>query len=210
MSKKNVKKKSLPGDPYYTPNWVVRQCCEHVLPIVCPNPVSILEPAAGGGEFVRGVAAQFPDAVLHAVDRDSSLAGWPAATESYTADFLSWTSPIVSPDEHDHPYDLIVGNPPYSDAMAFVERSMMLGNVVVLLLRQGFMSSQRRSAFFHEHPPTDVFILAHRPSFTGDNHTDAADYCFISWDVRLTEPGYPTRLRWLPTISKEQRRGQAA
>lgn len=193
MSCKNVTRASLPHDRYYTPRWVVRQCCDHVLPALKLEVGSILEPSAGVGSFVRELRDRYPGACLHANDIDPYR--YPEATKTFCGDFLAF--------EPTARYDVVVGNPPYTRALEFVRHALGLGTAVVFLLRQGFLSSARRNDFFRTRPPLHIFQLAHRPSFTQDRRTDAADYCFCCWDQRRTASS--TRLHWLPTVPRELR-----
>ncbi len=195
MSCKNVKKASVPHDRYYTPAWVVRQCCDFVIPTVGLEVGSVLEPSAGTGSFVRALRARYPGACIHANDIDPYR--YPEATQGFRGDFLAFEPNARGP------YDMVVGNPPYTRAMPFIEHGLTLGTVVIFLLRQGFLASAGRNEFFRTRPPTYVFQLAHRPSFTGDKKTDAADYCFVVWDRRRSAG--TTKLHWLPTVPKALR-----
>jgi hypothetical protein len=191
-------------DPYYTPGWVVQQCIDSVLPFVCPVPRSILEPGAGQGAFVRPLRARYPDAHLTAVDVDPY--DWPEANiqlhqDLFEAEFL-------------FRFDLIVGNPPFSRALDFVQWSLSHAKATVFLLRQGFLSSAKRNQFFRLHRPSDVFILANRPSFKGET-SDKSDYCFVCWgrpgstndvaNLGLQRFTGTTNLHWLPAVPLAQR-----
>jgi len=203
VSRKNVKKASLPHDQYYTPAWVVRQCCDIVLPTAQPRTTHILEPSAGHGVFVRALRERYPDAVIHANDVDAihhdvNHMCFEGANATYNQNFLDFQPP------EGLRYGLCVGNPPYTMAMQFVEHALTISECVVFLLRQGFLSSAKRNAFFRNQPPTHIFQLAHRPSFTGDRQTDFADYCFVVWDVRRTPR--VSKLHWLPTVPDRMRR----
>ncbi len=83
-------------------------------------------------------------------------------------------------------------------------------------MRQGFLSSARRAAFFRENPPTHVFNLTNRPAFDvpdwvladpeydwKEGQTDSADYVFVCWDQ--TNP-QETRLVWLPDVPAKERK----
>lgn len=205
MTAKNVKRPSLPMDTYFTPPWLARQCCEIVLPEVC-EPHLILEPSAGQGVFLECLREAYPSAALYGLDVDPGQYEWPC--EGLRGDFLGPDSvEALSALAQRHGvdrFDLIIGNPPYTFALEFIERSLALADNVVFLLRQGFLSSARRHGFFQEHCPSHVFIVPHRPSFTGDNRTDSADYCVVAW---MRGVGAPTTLHWLPLVPKEIRRG---
>lgn len=189
MTAKNIKSASRPGDTYYTPDWAVMQCLDLVLPVVLggKTPRTILEPGAGDGAFVRRLLEQYPRAKITALDIDPKAGPWPGCFEQYQcADFLQA--------DYLAPCDLVVGNPPFTLALEFCLASLALSKNVVFLVRQGFLSSARRSAFFRAHPPAHVFILTKRPSFTG-GQTDTADYCFGAWSSEFSGA---TQLHWLP------------
>lgn len=199
MTSKNRKKPSAALDPYYTPDWLVRLTLERVVPRIAPVPSHIIEPGAGGGAFVKQLRARYPDSHITAIDVVANE--WPEATESIVGDFL--TAELGR-------YDLAVGNPPFSLAMPFIQRCRAVSKATVLLLRQGFLSSARRAAFWRLHPPNDVFILPDRPSFTPDRQGDSADYCLVCWGKQALGLGFPqrdiTRLHWLPTVPLAERK----
>jgi hypothetical protein len=82
--------------------------------------------------------------------------------------------------------DVIIMNPPYKLAMEFVEHAIESAGVTVCLLRLAFLASQKRAAFWREHP-ADVYVLPKRPSFTGGG-TDSTDYAWFVWSP-LQEAG---------------------
>lgn len=196
MTAKNVSGPSDILDRYYTPQWAVAQCFTEVMPLVLQTPPkSILEPGAGGGVFVRASRATWPLSRIFAFDVDRTTELWSEADHSWHDDFLHPTSSSSSYiDPAWTKYDLVIGNPPFTHALAFVERSLQLATTVVFILRQGFLSSQKRAAFFRQHPPIGVWMMPNRPSFTLDGRTDSADYCWVAW--RRGHPG-STTLRWL-------------
>lgn len=203
MSSKNVKQPSIEGDQYYTPPWCTRQCVEIVLPVVISSfanssksmPETILEPSAGSGAFVDALRQAYPYSIIHACDINTSVGTWDA-DHSFHGDFLHCDLPLES-------YGLIAGNPPYSIAQDIVARSIEVADIVVYLLRQGFMASAERAAFFRRHTPSHVFNLAHRPSFTVDGGTDSADYAFICWTKGHKGSA---ALDWLPAVPLDERK----
>lgn len=113
------------------------------------------------------------------------------------APFEEWQGPA------DH-YGLIVGNPPFYQAEAFVRRSLALlkqpfgkypGGNLIFLLPLTFMESQERGfGLFKEHPPKRVGVVIRRVSFTGNGKTPPKAYALFNW-----QPGYtgPTALEWM-------------
>lgn len=92
--------------------------------------------------------------------------------------------------------DVIIGNPPYSHALAMCARFIEIaaGHAwVAMLLRLGFLESEERAPFLRAHPP-DLYPLSRRPSFNGGVSTDAAPYGWIVWPP----PGAPRRIGCAP------------
>jgi predicted RNA methylase len=215
MSAKGVSKKrtKLPGDPYYTPRWAVRQC---LIEVVGHGGVrSILEPCFGDAGLLRELRLYWPKAHIVAMDKDDTCLGAARthANWAFKRDFLRHSF------DSDAKFDLIVTNPPFSFAREFIEKSLTVADRVVMLVRQGFMSSVERSAFFRENPPAYVYLLPNRPSFRlpewatdyegwedpGNWGGDSADYCWMEWDQ--ASDFNLTHLRWLRPVSKELRSG---
>ena len=93
---------------------------------------------------------------------------------SRVADFLEYI-----PERHEIP-EWIVGNPPYREAEAHIRHALGLARNVAFLLRLGFLESSRRLPFWAEHPPSEVYVLAQRPSFT-KGATDSTAYGWFVW-----------------------------
>jgi len=214
MSAKNVKKKKkIEGDRYYTPTWLVNQCMDSILPIVCPTvPETISEPCAGTGRFVKALRKKYEKALIAAIDLyPPSEKPWPEATVSYFGDYLE-----VDISDPDSVVDFTISNPPFGLALAIIEHALFHSRKTIMLVRQGFLSSSERAKFFRENPPAYVFIVANRPAFDvpsevlsdpeydwTEGQTDSADYCFVCWDRE--HEGF-TQLHWLPEVPKELRR----
>jgi len=211
MTTKNIRGPSIEGDPYYTPEWCVEQCLDHIIPVVCPNPRTIMEPGAGGGMFVKMFRRAFPSSVIHALDIDTNAGPWPEADLSLHVNYLGPPSKIPAGVKDNNgiiqPYDLTVGNPPYTYAMDFIDRALASTESLVFLLRQGFLSSDKRNDFFtsFDTKPSYVWIIPNRPQFLKNKkHGDSADYCWVCWGG--PNQGNDTILRWLPSVSKEVRK----
>ncbi len=118
-------------------------------------------------------------------------------------------------------YDLICGNPPFSRiardahgkplltkkgkekfetvAHLHVERALQLLNpsgLLAFVLRLGLLGSNDRAAFWDRYPPSCVYVLRPRPSFTGGG-SDSADYGLFVWDKRKEAQGNVTALGFL-------------
>lgn len=90
--------------------------------------------------------------------------------------------------------DCILTNPPYSLAQEFVEKGHKDADVIIMLLRLGFLESIRREEFWKEYGLDHLVTLSKRPSFTEDGKTDGAGYAFFIWDrhnrLGLKKPYY--------------------
>ena len=81
-------------------------------------------------------------------------------------------------------FDIIIGNPPYSEAQEFIEHSFELLNengILIFLLRTNFLESKKRYEFWKKNPLSKLYTLSKRPSFTGKG-TDATSYSWFIWD----------------------------
>jgi hypothetical protein len=148
------------------------------------------EPAAGGGAIVKAVNQKVLETRWIAVEKDFDSAAdlQPLLCERdhfILGDFLDW------PGGFDFAPEVVIGNPPYSLAEAFVRRSRSLwpGAQVMFLLRLGFLASAERASLWADAGHPDVYVLPDRPSFTGDGRTDGADYAWYVW-------GSETRRKW--------------
>lgn len=97
-------------------------------------------------------------------------------TTSYTEiteglDFFAWQDKV----------DLIITNPPFSLAKEFIDHSLKNSKCVIMLLRLNFLASIKRYEWWNSIPPTALYVLSKRPSFTGSG-TDATDYAWFVWD----------------------------
>jgi len=95
------------------------------------------------------------------------------------------------------PFELIIGNPPYSLAEEHVRLCLGLlapGGQLTFLLRLAFLESQSRRKLWKEHPPAQVDVFHSRPSFTSNGKTDSAAYAVFTWISGYSEQ---PRLGWL-------------
>ena len=160
-------------DAYMTPDWLA----EAIMPALrqrvntSPHavPLQVLEPACGEGAIVRAVKQGLAPCVVTALDLARGN------------DFLA-TRPQAD-------WDLIITNPPYSQAEEFVRHAMKFQrtcfSMVAMLLRLGFLASQKRAAWLRKNTPS-VYVTPRRPSFTEDGKNDSADYAWMIWG-----PGEP-------------------
>lgn len=154
-------------DFYATPSWCTRAILKHL-----PSFKVALDPCAGDGAIVKELRTVYGRLVrVEGIELDRERAT--VADAEHRDALLSEPWPRA---------DLVITNPPYSLAMEFVERALaevVPGGTLAMLLRLGWLSSQKRATFLREHTPS-VYVLPRRPSFTGLG-TDSADYAWMVW-----------------------------
>lgn len=187
-SSKPLKKRD-PHDHYPTP----KEVCDLMVSLALPTAKKILDPGCGTGIFGRSAREQWPDAVIGGVD----MYDYPDPAgnmESYNLvvkeDYLTY-----QPDEK---YDLIIGNPPYRVAQQFIMHSRdLLASAdaqLMFLLRLSFLESAKRfNNLWPVYRPHTVVVCSNRPSFTGDNHSDATAYGIFIWSG---ESATRTEVQW--------------
>jgi hypothetical protein len=141
-------------------------------------PQDILDPGMGMGVFGKESRKRWPSSFIVGAELNLAMPlfnwyDWPVR-----ADFLgmTWDEPM---------FDLVIGNPPYGEAEAFVRRSLALlrpDGWLIFLLRLSFAESVTRFLMFtHEAPPRSIVTCSDRPSFTGDGKTDSSAYAYFVW-----------------------------
>ena len=181
-----------PLDAYFTPRPLAKAIVNRVSCLISP-PTRILEPAAGGGSFVQACVETWRAARVAAVDldptcRESCLAA--GASGFAAADARTLTVP---------PVDLIIGNPPFSDAEAIIVNLLKAsgGTPLAFLLRVGFLAGPRckPGRLFEKHPVSYLAPIFPRPSFTADGRTDASEYALFVFGAVL-ETGVGSPITW--------------
>jgi len=79
--------------------------------------------------------------------------------------------------------DLIVTNPPYSHALEFIFKSLVMlskGGVAGFLLKLDFLGSKGRASLFSNTPFHSLCVSAGRPSFVNGS-TDMHNYGYFFW-----------------------------
>lgn len=172
-----------PNDFYETPAWCVDLVLDE-LGLNADYQGYVIDPGSGTGAIAQRVAIRSPKADVQGVELTQELAdkarGLRVPSIAFdVADFKTW--------EGDGQADLVIGNPPFSDAEAFVRKSLELVKAkgsVAMLLRLGWASGKIRRAFWAEHK-ADICILERRPSFNGSG-CDACDYAWFVWGPKRT------------------------
>ncbi len=160
-----------PLDDYPTPEWVIRAIAPYV------SGARVLDPCCGSGAILdvfRERAASVSGIEIAEQRADEARA---KGHEVVLGDALEIDWPRA---------DLIITNPPYSRAQEFAEKALASvepGGTVALLLRLAFLEGKRRVAFHRAHG-SSVFVLASRPSFTGNGRCDASAYAWFLWGPR--------------------------
>lgn len=190
-------------DDYPTPAWCVRRLVEAVPSLQFCR--AILEPSAGSGAIIRactnaGVATEWTAVELdprHA----SALVAFDDVDAFCPSDFLQWEADRSSA-LADAPFDLALGNPPFSHAIEFVQACMRVSRQTCMLLRVGFLESEDRNAWVRQHVP-DIYVLPNRPAFQ-HGKTDSCVYAWHWWPT--SEVRTRGELRVLPSTSIAERK----
>lgn len=152
----------------------------------------VWEPACGRGDMVRVLQAH--GYTVHASD----IKRYDGAPEdTLTLDFLDvariW--PRV---------ETIITNPPYSHAVAFIERAITLmrpvRGMVVMLLRNEFDSAKGRRKLFETPIFKTKYVLTFRPRWIDceDGGTQASPRHWFSWFLWDHRHVGPATMEWLP------------
>jgi hypothetical protein len=159
------------------------------------SPRHILEPGCGpDAPFLQAASRVWPVASLYGIEW---LPGHDVNGSNFSLrfgqDFMAW-EPLGGTK-----FDLIITNPPFSLALEFLERSRELlttSGVILFLLPLTWLASRRRwvRLFNGMHRPFKVWVLAKRPSFTGDRKTNATEYGIFAWNKVNS---YTTLLSWI-------------
>lgn len=144
--------------------------CYEVLPrfINFGNITSFLEPCAGDGRILNWVAELTKNNSPHCYCMGVDIQG-----DYGKVDYLTYKS--------DYRFDLIVTNPPYSNALQFAAKMIRDARIVVSLMRLDFLGSQGRKDFFNQNPLYSLYVLTKRPSFTKNGKTDQYNYGWFVW-----------------------------
>jgi hypothetical protein len=161
-----TKHQRIEHDAYQTPI----ECVEKLLPFISFHGKTFFyEPCKGEGNIFNLILPLVDKAFYSEIQQD--------------ADYLKAELPSRT--------DLIITNPPFNQALEFLQKSLNEADTVIYLLRLNFFASQKRKVFWQNNKPTHVFVLSDRPSFTG-NGTDRTDYMWCAWDrgnrIKTKEP----------------------
>jgi len=171
MSATNRGAERAKDDFYVTPRSAITPIVEHI-----PQGFTVVDAGCGTGAIGSVLREHGWDVVGVEKDRDRARAAVKAFGGGvvYVGDFLTL------PQRWDPSKVVIVMNPPYSDALAWVQRALEVApNSVTALLRLNFLGSLKRRSWLRANPP-NVYVLPRRPSF-GNGRTDATEYAWFQW-----------------------------
>ena len=180
ISATNRGSKRVEADFYATPLSVIHNFLNHY----DLKDGAILEPSAGNGNFIKAIRER--ERNKHKITaleiRSEEFNNLNAISDKVIiGDFLN----LQIKDN----FKTIIGNPPYSLALEFLEKCFEIANEdtdIIMLLRTAFLESKKRYEFWQKHPLSELYVLSQRPSFTGKG-TDATSYSFFVWNNSKTQ-----------------------
>jgi len=183
-------------DDYPTPLWATYRLLE-ALSLKYHDSVDWLEPSAGRGHIIRAVN----NFRHHNIASPSRRSNWIAVEKQLSyADALFETAKFAPPSIQydirvgdflnlDLPHKssrVVIGNPPYRLALEFIQRSFLIADSVIFLLRLNFLGSRKRQSFWQTCMPQNIWVLPNRPSCglnkQGKKGTDACEYGWFMWE----------------------------
>ena len=176
-----------PGDQNQTPGEALRPMLVEVERLVALHDVrTILDPFAGTGGLLDGLDRHFrqpeskhlrPSFVGFEIDKtmqeQCDETGFACELQDSLA--IDWS----------FPGQMVVTNPPFSRAAECVKHAVAQAQLVVMLLRLDFLGSQGRAGMHRLLRPA-VYVLPHRPSFTGDGKSDQYNCGWFVWGDEQT------------------------
>lgn len=130
-------------------------------------PEVVVEPSVGGGSFVRAVRARWPSVVVHGVDINPEAAGFPLCDRHTAGDWPTvaryWSR------LGNRPVDLVVGNPPFGQAVgldvtiAHVLAALDLAPIVALVLPLPYLCGAEFDRVWQHQRPARVHRVIGRP-----------------------------------------------
>src|SRR5258705_2666829 len=162
------------NDFYPTPRAFCDEALE-LLPLVLPSLNKreipyVLDPGCGTGVWGQAALARWKDATVDGVEiRDVEMPD--GYRYLFRGDFRLQDIGLD--------YDLIVGNPPFMYAEAFVRvglENLKMNGMMLYLLPLIFLASKGRAKGLYRHTPPMEVHVAHRVSFSGNGKVDNTEY----------------------------------
>jgi hypothetical protein len=155
-------------------------------------PHRIWEPACGRGAIVTVLRAAGHDVVAS----DIEDYGIPITAPGYWGRdfFLEHSAPPGT--------QLILSNPPYRDAAAFVRHALKLCPRVIFLLRLAFLESTSRTDILEGGKLARIHVfrnrlpMMHRDGWAGPRATNAIPFAWFCWDAAHSGPPTLHRISW--------------
>jgi len=190
-----------PLEYYPTPAWAIRP----VVPFVGPAS-SIIDLGCGEGEIGSVLREAFPLARLVGIEIDAKRAAQAQTAAVYSQVLVTdviapLTSPL--PPEYSSAFDLVIANPPFSNAVPFWEVACRLvrpGGTIAFLLRGVWAVPEERASVVaaDEAPACDLLFLRRRA------FPDSTEYAWTTW--RPSDPTHGGRWRVLACESSSRSR----
>ena len=176
MSATNRGAKRKDADYYATPRNAINSLLKNYK-IADPGDL-ILEPSAGNGAIIEAIRANGYMNHIHAIEirEEEQEALLRHADSIAIQDYMNTDSK--------EKFNVIIGNPPFSLAQEFIEKSLEIlhpEGKLIFLLRTNFLESKKRFEWWQDKLPTRLYVLSSRPSFTGKG-TDATSYSWFIWE----------------------------
>ncbi len=198
----------IPSDHYITPleigKWTVDRCLK-ISEKYCGKPTGklmMLEPGCGDeAPFSRYAASIGINAFgvdVRDVPRHNGVTVFPETS------FLETPSDATAA-LYANQYDVIATNPPFIYGIEFIIRSLDIlapRGVAAFNMKLSFLSSQGRYDFFKNRPPSEVHVLAKRPSYAHGGTDRGQEYGVFFWngvdvDKKIrARYGRITRMHW--------------
>ena len=165
-----------------------------------PRHMSVMDPHAGKGAFIRAFLARGHPVAGMDVDPEATALAVPEY-RCVMGDFLIDEPPIRP--------DWIVGNPPFTNAPPHIVRAIGLARLgVAFVLPIRYLSSRKREDLWAEHPLSALWIFADRLHYSGSKTTAPDDYALFVWRKNQrggcllyhSVPGAPDRKRKRRTV----------
>lgn len=188
MSAKGRKRKDAPPTEvadfefYPTPSEAIISLVES--PLVALPGGHWIDPCAGSGRIPSVINASRDDVKWTMVEIDERHRPVLRSTFRDCDSMLAFGDFVTMNWPYGKRADVLVMNPPFSHALAFVMAGFDRADIVVMLQRTNWLAPARAS-WLRRHMP-NVYQLPKRPSFTGDGKTDAAEYSWFVWPTRET------------------------
>ena len=133
-----------------------------------------LEPCVGDGSIVRAIGRA--DVKWDLVDIRPEAGFLVQGLGGFEGrDYLTRPAPAKR-------YAVGLSNMPFDLGEEFIRKLLCECDIVVGLLPLNFAATNGRIAFHQDHP-SNLYVLADRPSFTGDGHTDSNEVAWFTWGM---------------------------